>query len=76
MKMKTIPSAAIAAALAIAVFGLTGCGKSPDAATGKSEPASTSTAKTQQYTCPMHPEVVKDNSGACPKCGMKLVEKK
>jgi hypothetical protein len=29
-----------------------------------------------QYTCPMHPEVVKDAPGNCPKCGMKLVEKK
>jgi hypothetical protein len=28
------------------------------------------------YTCPMHPEVVKDAAGDCPKCGMKLVEKK
>jgi lipopolysaccharide export LptBFGC system permease protein LptF len=31
---------------------------------------------TVQYTCPMHPEVVKDAPGDCPKCGMKLVEKK
>jgi P-type Cu2+ transporter len=27
----------------------------------------------QQYTCPMHPEVIKDTSGQCPKCGMNLV---
>lgn len=27
------------------------------------------------YTCPMHPEVVSDKSGKCPKCGMELVEK-
>jgi len=26
-----------------------------------------------QYTCPMHPEVVKDEPGKCPKCGMNLV---
>ncbi|MFZ2682067.1 MAG: heavy metal-binding domain-containing protein [Patescibacteria group bacterium] len=28
----------------------------------------------QQYTCPMHPEVVSDQPGTCPKCGMALVE--
>lgn len=28
------------------------------------------------YTCPMHPEVVSEKSGKCPKCGMFLVEKK
>jgi FtsP/CotA-like multicopper oxidase with cupredoxin domain len=25
------------------------------------------------YTCPMHPEVVRDEPGHCPECGMKLV---
>jgi len=32
--------------------------------------------KTVKYTCPTHPEVVQDHPGNCPKCGMKLVEKK
>ncbi len=27
----------------------------------------------QKYTCPMHPEVIKDAPGKCPKCGMNLV---
>ncbi len=29
-------------------------------------------APTGQYTCPMHPEVIQDGPGACPKCGMAL----
>lgn len=28
---------------------------------------------TIQYVCPMHPEVVEDEPGNCPKCGMELV---
>jgi hypothetical protein len=30
----------------------------------------------QKYTCPMHPEVVTDRPGNCPKCGMKLIPEK
>ena len=26
-----------------------------------------------QWTCPMHPEVVSDEPGTCPQCGMKLI---
>jgi len=29
----------------------------------------------QEYTCPMHPEVIKDAPGSCPICGMELVPK-
>jgi Cu2+-exporting ATPase len=32
-----------------------------------------STSNSEQWTCPMHPEVVKDESGPCPICGMDLV---
>lgn len=28
-----------------------------------------------QYTCSMHPEILSDSPGNCPKCGMQLVEK-
>ena len=33
----------------------------------------TSVNKPNQFSCPMHPEVVKDAAGKCPKCGMDLV---
>ncbi len=32
--------------------------------------------KKQRYTCVMHPEVVMEHPGNCPKCGMKLVPQK
>jgi hypothetical protein len=63
---KWIRSALIALALGVAVLGGTGCKKSAPAESG---------AHAHQYTCSMHPEVVKDAPGDCPKCGMKLVEK-
>ncbi|PZD79386.1 heavy metal translocating P-type ATPase [Mesonia sp. K7] len=37
------------------------------------EEVSLSTTNKQQWTCPMHPEVVKDEEGSCPICGMDLV---
>ena len=37
------------------------------------EPKTVKAAPTKtQYTCPMHPEVVQDEPGNCPKCGMAL----
>jgi Cu2+-exporting ATPase len=32
-----------------------------------------SATKSEQFTCPMHPEVIKDEPGSCPICGMNLV---
>ena len=29
-------------------------------------------ATTQKYTCPMHPEIIRDGPGSCPICGMAL----
>lgn len=34
-----------------------------------------SASSSEQWTCPMHPEIVKDAPGSCPKCGMDLVPK-
>ncbi|WP_421914750.1 heavy metal translocating P-type ATPase [Mesorhizobium sp.] len=35
-------------------------------------PPSQPMPKGTQYTCPMHPEVIRDKPGSCPKCGMAL----
>lgn len=62
------------AALSVAVLLLAGCSKE------STREAQSSDSKTQsaatKYTCSMHPEVVQDKPGDCPKCGMKLVEKR
>jgi Cu+-exporting ATPase len=36
-------------------------------------PAPPASQKGAQYTCPMHPEVIRDGPGSCPICGMALV---
>jgi Cu2+-exporting ATPase len=35
-----------------------------------------SVIQTTEYTCPMHPEIVKEKPGSCPICGMDLIPKK
>jgi len=37
------------------------------------KPSAPATGAKQTYTCPMHPDVVQDHPGQCPKCGMSLV---
>ena len=32
-------------------------------------------ATAESYTCPMHPEIVYNTPGKCPKCGMDLTPK-
>lgn len=39
------------------------------------EEASATTNKVQEYTCPMHPEVISDEPGDCHICGMDLIPK-
>jgi Cu(I)/Ag(I) efflux system membrane fusion protein len=40
----------------------------------KNEPEKHAAAK-ETYTCPMHPQIIKDKPGSCPICGMDLVKK-
>jgi Cu+-exporting ATPase len=39
---------------------------------GHAPAGSASTIPGAKYTCPMHPEIVQDTPGTCPKCGMAL----
>jgi P-type Cu+ transporter len=43
----------------------------PENYLGEKPPAAEMPAGTQ-YTCPMHPEIIQDEPGDCPKCGMAL----
>ena len=65
---------AVAATVALLAAG---CGGSAhnEPATQNGDPSAQKSEKAVQYTCSMHPEVVQDKPGDCPKCGMKLVEK-
>ncbi|MBA9079108.1 MULTISPECIES: efflux RND transporter periplasmic adaptor subunit [Rufibacter] len=47
-------------------FSFTGCNEAGDGAEA---------ANDIQYTCPMHPQIVRDEPGSCPICGMDLVAK-
>ena len=69
--MKTL----ILTAFSAIVFSITACNSET-----KSESAGTDTTTIHTagmtYTCSMHPEVVSDKPGKCPKCNMDLIEKK
>nr|WP_280514308.1 heavy metal translocating P-type ATPase [Pseudovibrio japonicus] len=41
-------------------------------ASGNSKKVAEAEDKSALYTCPMHPEVVQEGPGSCPKCGMAL----
>jgi len=59
--------------LTVAVFGVSGCKSA--CCPPQSKPESSSPTHALQYYCPMHPEVVQNSQGKCPKCGMALSEK-
>lgn len=68
---KWIMVALMAVALVTVTMGISGCKEKES-----SQSQTPSTNQTVQYTCTMHPDVVQDKPGKCPKCGMALVEKK
>ena len=75
-KLKYAPPLAGAVAASAAVLLLAGCGDQTTNAPGtipNNPPAATTT--NVLYTCPMHPEIVTNQPGDCPKCGMHLVPK-
>ena len=61
---------------AILIAGLLLLNLSVTSVYGQTTEKKTEAVKSVTYTCPMHPEVIKDKPGKCPKCGMKLVVKK
>jgi len=61
----------LAALMALAVFGGYQFGRRPAA----SQATENGHAAKHEYTCPMHPFVIKDKPGACPVCAMELVRK-
>ena len=65
---------AVAASVALLATGCSGSAKN-EPATQNGDQSAQKSVKAVQYTCSMHPEVVQDKPGDCPKCGMKLVEK-
>jgi len=51
------------------VFAACGGASKPKASTEKV------VAQKEVYSCEMHPEVISDKAGKCPKCGMELTKK-
>ena len=78
MKTKNTVLASTLAALAMLAFP--GCDKPADNTTPTTQTTqtnqSTQSVSAQKYTCEMHPEIVQDQPGECPKCHMKLIAKK
>jgi hypothetical protein len=58
-----------------ALITLLSCkGKENNNQAGNKDSIQNTSVKTE-YTCPMHPDIVSDKPGTCPKCGMDLEAK-
>ena len=58
------------------IFSVTTIGLAGLNVTGCTKPVPRAgSVQIMQHTCPMHPEVVMEAPGNCPKCGMKLITK-
>lgn len=69
--------AIIVSAIFVATF-FAACSSGSSSSTAKdTSAASTDTSKKMiasvKYTCKMHPDVISDTPGKCPKCGMDMV---
>ena len=73
--MKTKMKMMLGSVLLTMVLVFASCGNSSSSSKEAEPEAQEEKVATVQYTCPMHPEVVKDEPGTCPECGMDLVVK-
>ncbi|UOQ50734.1 heavy metal-binding domain-containing protein [Hymenobacter cellulosivorans] len=66
----------LSALAAAGLFFLASCSSDSASSTATSEATPTAAgaehAGAHTYSCPMHPEVISDKPGSCPKCGMNL----
>ena len=74
IKLKTMKTLILTTVSAI-VFSISACNSEKKSESAGSDSSTIQTAGVS-YTCSMHPEVISDKPGKCPKCNMDLIEKK
>ena len=77
--MRVFPKSALVVGVFLSAGLMGGCGGAPSTSTPAAPApgaAAAIPAAAGQYTCEMHPEVVSDKPGDCPKCKMPLTKKK
>jgi len=66
----------LSGALSVLLVGCSGSAGTAPASPAAATPGSAASPGAVVYTCSMHPEVVADKPGKCPKCNMDLIIKK